>query len=80
MLAVDSGHLDMVQFLVDKECDIQARNAQGRTALIFAGREDHVEVVRYLLNKARMKMMGRSWTPPCPSLSTKRCPQVLCVS
>mgnify|MGYP002518656156 FL=1 len=50
-----SGHLKIVQYLVelekDKKVDIDAKDNDGSTALIWASRDGHSETVKYLLEK-----------------------------
>ena len=48
-----SGHLEIVQYLVEKGANINLQNTDGITAfmLAFAAESEHFEIVRYLVEK-----------------------------
>jgi len=66
MLACKMGRLDVVQKLLDLGAKIETRSASGNTALIFASREGHVHVARYLLDEKHADIETRTdmgWSP-----------------
>ncbi len=46
MYASHNGHLDVVKRLLEFDVDVNARASDGKTPLIWATDEGHVEVVR----------------------------------
>ena len=48
--AAGYGHSEAVKALLDAGADVEAKNANGNFALIFAAQEGHPEVVKLLLN------------------------------
>ncbi len=52
MAAAIKGHLDIVELLVSKGAEINARNTDHNiTPLIWAANEGHLSIVRFLLEK-----------------------------
>jgi hypothetical protein len=47
--AAQDGHLEIVQWLISKECNVNSRNQMGATALHMAVAHDHYFVVEALL-------------------------------
>ena len=52
MIAAGSGHINVVQTLLDKGANIKAKDNNKWTALVWANSEDHKDVVK-LLNQVR---------------------------
>lgn len=50
IIAAAEGHAEMVKLLIAKGVDVNAVNAYGRTALMFASKYGFLEIVRALLN------------------------------
>ena len=51
-LAAQSGHCDVVRYLVENtELDINSLDDGGWTAMVWAAEHRHLETVRYLLAK-----------------------------
>ena len=48
--AASEGALETIQFLVERDADVNRKNRLGRTALICAAMNDHLEVVQYLVD------------------------------
>ena len=48
--AATSGHLDIVEYLISKEVDIDAQSPSNTTPLMMAARYGHIKVVKYLLD------------------------------
>ena len=53
MYAVENGHKDIAKYLIENEANIEARDAGGKTPLIFAviGRQN--EIMDMLLDNAQ---------------------------
>ena len=51
MLAAYNGHTAIVEFLLDQGAQVDARNGQGRTALMFAATGSFPETVSLLLER-----------------------------
>ena len=51
MFAASSGNLNMVQCLVENGANLDIQNEYGWTALMRATMENHIDIVRYLLDK-----------------------------
>ena len=49
--ACKAGHLDIVKFLISKNCDPESRNVAGATALHIACWEGHMDIVRFLVEE-----------------------------
>ena len=49
MAACRDGHLEIVKLLADNGADINAKNNNGGTALMFASHAGKLEVVKFLL-------------------------------
>jgi ankyrin repeat protein len=52
MAAAEKGQADVVQILLSRGADVNARNARGRTAVMLAKKNGRTEVVK-LLKKAK---------------------------
>ena len=50
MWAASGGHLEVLQWLVDCGCDVNARNKVGRTPSMFAAKYGHHECLRWLMS------------------------------
>jgi uncharacterized protein len=50
MLAAEKGHTETVRRLLDGGADVQAKNSNGWTALLFAAWKGHIPVVFLLLD------------------------------
>jgi ankyrin repeat protein len=48
--AATAGHLDIVEYLISKEVDIDAQSPSNTTPLMMAARFGHIKVVKYLLD------------------------------
>ena len=48
--AATSGHLDVVEYLISKEVDVDALNPSNSTPLMLASRYGHIKVVKFLLD------------------------------
>ena len=51
MMASQQGHLDVVQALLAKGADVNAKDNDGATALMLASQNGHLDVVQALLAK-----------------------------
>ena len=51
LLAAETGHLSIVELLLNRGADIDATDEQGRTALFLATERGHVDIVSLLLEK-----------------------------
>jgi hypothetical protein len=51
MLASELGHVEVVQWLLDKGASMQGQDVDGRTALWYASGHEHSPVVRLLLGR-----------------------------
>lgn len=49
--AAVSGRLDIVEILLNKNCDVNMRNSLGRIPLVLAIQQDHVEIAKTLMSK-----------------------------
>lgn len=49
--AVDRGHLELAQFLIEKACDLNSKDEDGSTPLHYAAICEHKEILQLLLNK-----------------------------
>ena len=49
--ACEFGHLLIVEYLISKGADIEAKDIYYWTPLHFACKEDHLEIVEYLISK-----------------------------
>jgi ankyrin repeat protein len=49
--AATSGHLDVVEYLISKEVDVDAHSPNNTTPLMLAARFGHIKVVKYLLDQ-----------------------------
>jgi len=58
MLAVRSGHLELVRELLDRGAEIHAKDADGKTALGWASRTNHQDVVRELFHRSPVFSMN----------------------
>ncbi|HEX5472427.1 MAG TPA: ankyrin repeat domain-containing protein, partial [Lacipirellulaceae bacterium] len=45
------GHMDMIKALVEAGANINERSRLGRTPLMWAANDGHIDVIRYLLKK-----------------------------
>jgi hypothetical protein len=58
--AATAGHLDVVEYLISKEVDIDAHNPSDTTPLMMAARYGHIKVVKYLLdNEADLSLHNK---------------------
>ena len=48
--AATKGHLDIVEYLISKEVDVDALNPSNTTPLMLASRYGHIKVVKFLLD------------------------------
>ncbi len=48
--AAHDGNLDVVEYLVEKGADVNARDNNGSTPLDHARKNNHPDVVNYILN------------------------------
>lgn len=48
--AATNGHLEVVQYLISKEVDVDAQSPSDTTPLMLAARYGHIKVVKYLLD------------------------------
>lgn len=48
--AATNGHLEVVQYLISKEVDVDAHSPSDTTPLMMAARYGHIRVVKYLLD------------------------------
>ena len=48
--AATKGHLDIVEYLISKEVDVDALNPGDTTPLMLAARYGHIRVVKFLLD------------------------------
>jgi ankyrin repeat protein len=48
--AATNGHLEVVQYLLSKEVDVDAQSPSDTTPLMLAARYGHIRVVKYLLD------------------------------
>src|SRR5437870_2747910 len=70
--AARSGHLALVDLLLEKGAVIDARNPSGSTALYLAAENDRLAVVRRLLDKgADPKLAGRAEVTPLAAAAFK---------
>lgn len=69
-----SGNLGLVQFLVSKGADVNAKGEYGITPMSLAAVYDHDEIVRFLVSKgADMDVRDSSGlTPLCTAVITRR--------
>jgi ankyrin repeat protein len=51
MIAAEKGHTKIVQLLLEKGADVNAKNKYGETALMYAAENGHTETVQLLLEK-----------------------------
>jgi ankyrin repeat protein len=50
-MLLKEGHTEIVQLLLEKGADVNAKNKYGRTALIYATERGYTEIVQLLLEK-----------------------------
>ncbi|CAF1527151.1 unnamed protein product [Adineta ricciae] len=62
-LACEYGHLDVVDYLIDKGASITLRNAQLFNCLEIAIQKQHEDVVKYLLQRPNWREMMRNAQP-----------------
>jgi len=48
MPASEQGHLSVLQLLLDKRADVNAKDEKDRTALTFASQERHSMIAEFL--------------------------------
>ena len=51
MVASKKDHLEIVEFLIEKGADLNARDSDGDTALILAANQENNEIVKILVEK-----------------------------
>ena len=49
-LASSSGHIEVVEFIVEKGCDVNVKNYDGNTPLHLATISQQLEVIKYLVD------------------------------
>ncbi len=50
MVAAEYGHIDIVEDLITRGADIDAKNNHGYTALMYAAKQGHMQTVAFLIN------------------------------
>jgi ankyrin repeat protein len=60
-LTVQKGHAEVVQMLLDAKTDVNLKNTEGSTALMFAAQNGHTELVQMLLGaKAEVNLQNQA--------------------
>ena len=54
----DTGHLDMVKFLLEEGANLEHKTDEMHTALMEASMDGHVDVARYLLDRGAQVIDG----------------------
>lgn len=54
--AAEHGTVDVVQFLLEMGCDINAQDTFGNTALLCAVENNRIEIVKYLLRQPGVQL------------------------
>jgi ankyrin repeat protein len=50
-LAAQNGHLDVVEFLVEQQAEVNAKETDGWTPLYLAAHNGHFDVVKFLVEQ-----------------------------
>lgn len=60
--AAGSGHLDIVQYLIDNGANVYLKNKNGETSLHYAAKAGHLNIVYYLVNNvANLDIMNETF-------------------
>ena len=72
MIAIDKGHTELAQQLMQARADVNAKDMNGRTALYHAAYEGHMTLVQLLqehVHQAQAELANRYSEPLCSALN-----------